>query len=60
MSAAAGVQTYTDAAVAAFQDVHKLHKQIQRCYAVNRRAAHPVQVSGEALAQQSRVGVAAG
>ncbi|KAJ8008237.1 hypothetical protein DPEC_G00102720 [Dallia pectoralis] len=24
-------------------DVRKLHKQIQRCYAVNRRAVHPVQ-----------------
>lgn len=28
------------------QDVRKLHKQIQRCYAINRRAQHPVQVSG--------------
>lgn len=28
------------------QDVRKLHKQIQRCYATNRRALHPVQVSG--------------
>lgn len=28
------------------QDVRKLHKQIQRCYAENRRALHPVQVSG--------------
>lgn len=27
------------------QDVSKLHKQIQRCYAENRRALHPVQVS---------------
>lgn len=27
------------------QDVRKLHKQIQRCYAMNRRAAQPVQVS---------------
>uniref|UniRef100_A0A3P8YKK3 tRNA methyltransferase 10 homolog A n=1 Tax=Esox lucius TaxID=8010 RepID=A0A3P8YKK3_ESOLU len=26
-----------------FKDVRKLHKQIQRCYAVNRRALHPVQ-----------------
>ncbi|KAL0970333.1 hypothetical protein UPYG_G00240570 [Umbra pygmaea] len=26
-----------------FKDVRKLHKQIQRCYAVNRRAVHPVQ-----------------
>lgn len=26
------------------QDVKKLHKQIQRCYAENRRAFHPVQV----------------
>ncbi|XP_023830255.1 tRNA methyltransferase 10 homolog A-like [Salvelinus sp. IW2-2015] len=26
-----------------FKDVRKLHKQIQRCYSVNRRAAHPVQ-----------------
>uniref|UniRef100_A0A3P8TBE2 tRNA methyltransferase 10 homolog A n=1 Tax=Amphiprion percula TaxID=161767 RepID=A0A3P8TBE2_AMPPE len=26
-----------------FQDVRKLHKQIQRCYAENRRALHPVQ-----------------
>ncbi|XP_023279571.1 tRNA methyltransferase 10 homolog A [Seriola lalandi dorsalis] len=25
------------------KDVRKLHKQIQRCYAENRRAAHPVQ-----------------
>ncbi|KAM9836454.1 tRNA methyltransferase 10 homolog A [Aulostomus maculatus] len=25
------------------KDVHKLHKQIQRCYAENRRALHPVQ-----------------
>uniref|UniRef100_A0A8C7YGZ4 tRNA methyltransferase 10 homolog A n=1 Tax=Oryzias sinensis TaxID=183150 RepID=A0A8C7YGZ4_9TELE len=25
------------------KDVQKLHKQIQRCYAENRRAAHPVQ-----------------
>nr|XP_057924166.1 RNA (guanine-9-)-methyltransferase domain-containing protein 2 [Doryrhamphus excisus] len=25
------------------KDVHKLHKQIQRCYAENRRASHPVQ-----------------
>uniref|UniRef100_H3CHL4 tRNA methyltransferase 10 homolog A n=1 Tax=Tetraodon nigroviridis TaxID=99883 RepID=H3CHL4_TETNG len=25
------------------KDVRKLHKQIQRCYAINRRAAHPVQ-----------------
>uniref|UniRef100_A0A3Q2C7E6 tRNA (guanine(9)-N(1))-methyltransferase n=1 Tax=Cyprinodon variegatus TaxID=28743 RepID=A0A3Q2C7E6_CYPVA len=25
------------------KDVWKLHKQIQRCYAVNRRASHPVQ-----------------
>ncbi|XP_023838222.1 tRNA methyltransferase 10 homolog A isoform X2 [Salvelinus sp. IW2-2015] len=25
------------------EDVRKLHKQIQRCYAVNRRAVHPVQ-----------------
>ncbi|CAM9271469.1 unnamed protein product [Lampetra planeri] len=28
------------------KDVHKLHKQIQRCYAENRRASQPVQVSG--------------
>lgn len=28
------------------QDVRKLHKQIQRCYAENRRALHPVQVGG--------------
>lgn len=28
------------------QDVRKLHKQIQRCYATNRRALHPVQVRG--------------
>lgn len=28
------------------QDVRKLHKQIQRCYAINRRALHPVQVCG--------------
>ncbi|XP_066536927.1 RNA (guanine-9-)-methyltransferase domain-containing protein 2 [Hoplias malabaricus] len=27
----------------ALKDVKKLHKQIQRCYAENRRAAHPVQ-----------------
>uniref|UniRef100_A0A674C7Y3 tRNA methyltransferase 10 homolog A n=1 Tax=Salmo trutta TaxID=8032 RepID=A0A674C7Y3_SALTR len=26
-----------------FKDVRKLHKQIQRCYSVNRRAVHPVQ-----------------
>ncbi|KAF1380294.1 hypothetical protein PFLUV_G00162120 [Perca fluviatilis] len=26
------------------KDVQKLHKQIQRCYAENRRATHPVQV----------------
>lgn len=26
-----------------FKDVRKLHKQIQRCYAENRRALHPVQ-----------------
>ncbi|TDG99984.1 hypothetical protein EPR50_G00200400 [Perca flavescens] len=26
------------------KDVQKLHKQIQRCYAENRRASHPVQV----------------
>ncbi|XP_028985360.1 RNA (guanine-9-)-methyltransferase domain-containing protein 2 [Betta splendens] len=26
-----------------FKDVSKLHKQIQRCYAENRRALHPVQ-----------------
>lgn len=26
------------------QDVKKLHKQIQRCYAENRKALHPVQV----------------
>lgn len=25
------------------RDVRKLHKQIQRCYAINRRALHPVQ-----------------
>ncbi|TWW63704.1 RNA (guanine-9-)-methyltransferase domain-containing protein 2 [Takifugu flavidus] len=25
------------------KDVRKLHKQIQRCYAINRRAQHPVQ-----------------
>lgn len=33
------------------QDVRKLHKQIQRCYAINRRAAHPVQVSGTERAE---------
>lgn len=27
------------------KDVKKLHKQIQRCYAENRRAEHPVQVN---------------
>ncbi|MBN3291614.1 TM10A methyltransferase, partial [Polypterus senegalus] len=29
----------------AFKDVKKLHRQIQRCYAENRRAVRPVQVS---------------
>lgn len=36
------------------QDVRKLHKQIQRCYAINRRASHPVQVRGHWLTQNSR------
>uniref|UniRef100_G3N778 tRNA methyltransferase 10 homolog A n=1 Tax=Gasterosteus aculeatus aculeatus TaxID=481459 RepID=G3N778_GASAC len=28
---------------ACFQDIRKLHRQVQRCYAENRRALHPVQ-----------------
>uniref|UniRef100_A0A669BFA3 tRNA methyltransferase 10 homolog A n=2 Tax=Oreochromis niloticus TaxID=8128 RepID=A0A669BFA3_ORENI len=36
------------------KDVHKLHKQIQRCYAENRRASHPVQFYLTSLGGQLR------
>ncbi|KAM3857590.1 tRNA methyltransferase 10 homolog A [Diretmus argenteus] len=36
----------------ALKDVRKLHKQIQRCYAENRRALHPVQVYVTSLSGQ--------
>lgn len=38
------------------QDVRKLHKQIQRCYAENRRSSNPVQVSEHRLTWNSRDG----
>ncbi|KAM6949608.1 tRNA methyltransferase 10 homolog A [Aplochiton taeniatus] len=35
-----------------FKDVRKLHKQIQRCYAENRRASHPVKLYLSSLGGQ--------
>lgn len=46
MGAAGGERRHALTSWFCFQDVRKLHKQIQRCYAINRRAQHPVQVSG--------------
>ncbi|CAB1432946.1 unnamed protein product [Pleuronectes platessa] len=40
-----------------FKDVRKLHKQIQRCYAENRRAVHPVQFYLTSLGGQLKQGM---